>query len=105
MAHIVGFTNVEDKGQEGMELARESDLAGAAGQRQVIKDMFQTWDKQHPGRLETMFRAMCNVEPSHLADTSLYNFREGHRHSEPGQSAGTVEPQTPDFGRLDVLNI
>ena len=74
-------------------------------QRQVIKDMFQTWDKQHPGRLETMFRAMCNVEPSHLADTSLYNFREGHRHSEPGQSAGTVEPQTPDFGRLDVLNI
>ena len=74
-------------------------------QRQVIKDMFQTWDKQHPGRLETMFRAMCNVEPSHLADTSLYNFREGHRHSETGQSAGTVEPQTPDFGRLDVLNI
>ena len=74
-------------------------------QRQVIKDMFQTWDKQHPGRLETMFRAMCNIEPSHLADTSLYNFREGRRHSGPGQSAGTVEPQTPDFGRLDVLNI
>ncbi|AST28349.1 penicillin-binding protein 2 [Ralstonia pseudosolanacearum] len=38
MAHIVGFTNVEDKGQEGMELAREPDLAGASGQRQVIKD-------------------------------------------------------------------
>lgn len=74
-------------------------------QRQVIKDMFQTWDKQHPGRLETMFRAMCNIEPSHLADTSLYDFREGRRHSGPGQSAGTVEPQTPDFGRLDVLNI
>ena len=74
-------------------------------QRQVIKDMFQTWDKQHPGRLETMFRAMCNVEPSHLADTALYDFREGQRHSASGQSAGTVEPQTPDFGRLDVLNI
>jgi tRNA 2-thiocytidine biosynthesis protein TtcA len=82
-------------------------------QRQVIKDMFQTWDKQHPGRLETMFRAMCNVEPSHLADTSLYNFREGRRYDAPsqsggksgGKSAGTVEPQAPDFGRLDVLNI
>lgn len=74
-------------------------------QRQVIKDMFQTWDKQHPGRLETMFRALCNVEPSHLADTSLYNFREGSRHPAPSQSEGTVEPQTPDFGRLDVLNI
>ncbi|UXC36413.1 penicillin-binding protein 2 [Cupriavidus gilardii] len=38
MAHIVGFTNVEDRGQEGMELAREGVLAGKAGARQVIKD-------------------------------------------------------------------
>ncbi|WP_255581996.1 penicillin-binding protein 2 [Cupriavidus sp. AU9028] len=38
MAHIVGFTNVEDRGQEGMELARESVLAGKPGARQVIKD-------------------------------------------------------------------
>lgn len=74
-------------------------------QRQVIKDMFQTWDKQHPGRLETMFRAMCNIEPSHLADTSLYNFREGSRNVTPRQGVDTVEPQTTDFGRLDVLNI
>ena len=37
-AHIVGFTNVEDKGQEGMELAFEKDLAGRAGSRRVIKD-------------------------------------------------------------------
>ena len=38
MAHIVGFTNVEDKGQEGIELAREADLAGKSGQRRVIID-------------------------------------------------------------------
>ncbi|NOV27297.1 penicillin-binding protein 2 [Cupriavidus necator] len=38
MAHIVGFTNVEDRGQEGVELARENGLAGRAGARQVIKD-------------------------------------------------------------------
>ena len=74
-------------------------------QRQVIKDMFQTWDKQHPGRLETMFRALCNVEPSHLADTGLYDFREGARRSGDGQKVGAVEPDAPDFGRLDVLNI
>ncbi|MDB5872445.1 MAG: ftsI [Ramlibacter sp.] len=37
-AHVVGFTNVEDKGQEGMELAFESQLAGRAGMRHVIKD-------------------------------------------------------------------
>jgi cell division protein FtsI (penicillin-binding protein 3) len=38
MAHIVGFTNVEDAGQEGMELAFQKDLAGVTGSRRVIKD-------------------------------------------------------------------
>ena len=37
-AHVVGFTNVEDKGQEGMELAFNDLLAGRAGSRRVIKD-------------------------------------------------------------------
>ena len=37
-AHVVGFTNVEDKGQEGIELAFHKDLAGRAGSRRVIKD-------------------------------------------------------------------
>jgi cell division protein FtsI (penicillin-binding protein 3) len=38
MAHIVGFTNVEDAGQEGMELAFQKTLAGVTGSRRVIKD-------------------------------------------------------------------
>ena len=38
VAHVVGFTNVEDNGQEGMELAFNKDLAGKAGSRRVIKD-------------------------------------------------------------------
>ena len=37
-AHIVGFTNVEDRGQEGMELAFNKELAGRPGSRRVIKD-------------------------------------------------------------------
>ncbi|HUP06634.1 MAG TPA: penicillin-binding protein 2, partial [Caldimonas sp.] len=37
-AHVVGFTNVEDKGQEGVELAFQKDLAGRDGTRRVIKD-------------------------------------------------------------------
>ena len=37
-AHVVGFTNVEDQGQEGMELAFNKALAGRAGSRRVIKD-------------------------------------------------------------------
>ncbi|MNR80570.1 Penicillin-binding protein 2 [compost metagenome] len=38
MAHIVGFTNVEDKGQDGMELAYQKTLVGVTGSRRVIKD-------------------------------------------------------------------
>ncbi len=37
-AHVVGFTNVEDIGQEGVELTFEKDLVGRAGSRRVIKD-------------------------------------------------------------------
>ena len=38
MAHVVGFTNVEDAGQDGMELSWQKDLAGRIGSRRVIKD-------------------------------------------------------------------
>ena len=44
-------------------------------QRQVVKEMLQQWEKQQPGRLENMFRALQNVCPSHLADTQLYDFK------------------------------
>jgi cell division protein FtsI (penicillin-binding protein 3) len=37
-AHVVGFTNVEDRGQEGIELQFDRELAGRAGSRRVIKD-------------------------------------------------------------------
>jgi len=37
-AHVVGFTNVEDVGQEGVELARNPELAGRSGSRRVIRD-------------------------------------------------------------------
>ena len=38
MAHVVGFTGVDDVGQEGIELAQQAVLAGTAGSRRVIKD-------------------------------------------------------------------
>jgi cell division protein FtsI (penicillin-binding protein 3) len=38
MTHMVGFTNVEDVGQEGMELAQQKSLVGVPGSRKVIKD-------------------------------------------------------------------
>ena len=43
-------------------------------QRQVIGDMLKDWDKRFPGRIESMFSALRNVVPSHLADTELFDF-------------------------------
>ena len=43
-------------------------------QRQVVKEMLQTWERQHPGRMDTIFKAIKNVSTSQLADTDLFGF-------------------------------
>lgn len=43
-------------------------------QRQVVKDMLQQWERQFPGRAETIFSAIRNVQPSQLADGKLFDF-------------------------------
>ena len=50
-------------------------------QRQSIKQMLNEWDKRFPGRIESMFRAMRNVVPSHLADYELFDFKSIDRDS------------------------
>ncbi|SFH91702.1 tRNA 2-thiocytidine(32) synthetase TtcA [Modicisalibacter xianhensis] len=44
-------------------------------QRQVVKEMLADWERKHPGRLETMFKAVTNVAPSQLADRDLFDFQ------------------------------
>ncbi|MGM0638244.1 MAG: tRNA 2-thiocytidine(32) synthetase TtcA [Pseudomonadota bacterium] len=43
-------------------------------QRQVVKEMLAEWEGKHPGRLESMFKAVTNVAPSQLADRKLFDF-------------------------------
>ncbi|EAQ65891.1 hypothetical protein MED121_01730 [Marinomonas sp. MED121] len=45
-------------------------------QRQVVKGMLQQWDKEYPGRTDTLFTSMQNVVPSHMADTNLFDFKD-----------------------------
>ena len=77
-------------------------------QRQVIKEMLQQWDKKFPGRLETMFRALQNVQPSHLADTSRYDFFNLKAQDQPfidGDTAfdeETFEPNIEEMLAPDV---
>ena len=43
-------------------------------QRKVIGQMLRDWEKNHPGRIESILRAMTDVRPSHLLDRKLFDF-------------------------------
>lgn len=43
-------------------------------QRRNIKEMLKQWDKETPGRVESIFRSIANVAPSQLADPKLFPF-------------------------------
>ena len=55
-------------------------------QRQAVKQMLADWDRRYPGRSEAIFSAICNVAPSQLADTSLFDF-SGLRAAAPDATA------------------
>lgn len=86
-------------------------------QRQVIKEMLQTWDKNFPGRIETMFRSLQHVVPSHLADTELFDFKglkHGFPHGIDPNSDTSLRPdnapteeavQTFNPQKIDVLSL
>ena len=44
-------------------------------QRQAIKLMLNEWHRKFPGRVESIFTAMQNVVPSHLADSDQFDFK------------------------------
>jgi len=61
-------------------------------QRQVIGDMLRGWEKAHPGRIESIQRALTDVVPSHLLDRKLFDFAN----LQPA-AAGTVQAGEPLF--------
>jgi tRNA 2-thiocytidine biosynthesis protein TtcA len=85
------------------------DLCGSQPnlQRQQVKLMLRDWDKRFPGRIETMFRSLANVVPSHLLDTRLYDFgaleasgtpdAEGDRAFDPVELPAAATAQTIGF--------
>ncbi len=62
-------------------------------QRQVIKQMLQSWDEESPGRVETIARSLRHVVPSHLGDSGMFDF-----------AALCADPQD-GLRRLNVLDV
>ena len=52
------------------------DLCGSQDglERARVKAMLEEWERARPGTRQTMLRSLGNVRPSHLLDTSLYDF-------------------------------
>ena len=64
-------------------------------QRQVVKDMLQSWERQYPGRIDTIFNAVKNISPSQLADTDLFNFVDLNLQRDTIDKSNTVEKNIP----------
>jgi tRNA 2-thiocytidine biosynthesis protein TtcA len=62
-------------------------------QRVNIKRMLADWERQYPGRTETIFRAIGNVAPSQLADRTLFDFAGLNNDAGSAPEAGTEAPQ------------
>ena len=63
-------------------------------QRQVVKGMLADWERKHPGRLESMFKAVTNVAPSQLADREVFDFASLEEQQERRRAQ-----------RIDVLDV
>jgi len=79
------------------------DLCGSQEnlQRKAVKAMLREWEKRHPGRVETIFRSLANVTPSHLLDRALFDFAGLAATGVPdaaGDRAFDPEPLAPAAG-------
>lgn len=84
-------------------------------QRKHTKAMLAQWDLEHPGRIESIFTAMQNVVPSHLADNELFDFanlKTGEvidggdialdKPDIPKQPATAVDPESADVVTINL---
>ena len=80
-------------------------------QRKQVGAMLNEWEKKYPGRLETMFTALQNVVPSHLADGTRHDFK-GLRTTGVASSDGdkafdadTLSAPVPSLPGLQLVEI
>ena len=72
--------------------------------RGAIKDMLNLWDKQHPGRIETIFTAMQNTAPSQGVDRETFDFLSLKRDENAPMKGDVAESDLPAFDFLDISN-
>ncbi|MFB0935919.1 MAG: tRNA 2-thiocytidine(32) synthetase TtcA [Propionivibrio sp.] len=75
-------------------------------QRQKIREMMADWDSRYPGRTESVFSALQNIVPSHLADNALYDFKGLHVGTDlKDMDGGDIVFDDPQFGNGIALQL
>jgi tRNA 2-thiocytidine biosynthesis protein TtcA len=72
-------------------------------QRQKIREMMEDWDKRFPGRSESVFTALQNVVPSHLADNKLFDFSSLNLDTQVDE--GDIVFDSPEMPMVGAFNI
>ncbi|MPW31005.1 tRNA 2-thiocytidine(32) synthetase TtcA [Agarivorans sp. B2Z047] len=80
-------------------------------QRQAIKQMLNDWERRFPGRIESMFRSVQNVVPSHLLDHQQFDFKSINRDSgiidggDIGFDAPELEDQPSQQSQAGIVQV
>lgn len=93
-AHLIGFTNVDDRGQEGMELGFDTWLRGVPGKRKVIKDRL--------GHIVAALETLREPEQGHNLVLSIDHRLQYLAHRELEQGAIEVKASSGSAVVLDV---
>lgn len=72
--------------------------------RAEVKALLKSWDKQFPGRIETIFTAMQNTAPSQGVDRSAFDFVSLTKDPNATMSGDVAEADLPAFDFMDVSN-
>jgi tRNA 2-thiocytidine biosynthesis protein TtcA len=63
--------------------------------RAEMKALIRQWEKQHPGRIKSIFSALSNVIPSHLMDTGIHDFKNLRATGQPDPLGDTAFDEVP----------
>lgn len=66
--------------------------------------MLNQWDRQYPGRIETIFTAMQNTAPSQGVDREQFDFISLKRDPNVPMTGDVAEADLPAFDFLDIAN-
>jgi tRNA 2-thiocytidine biosynthesis protein TtcA len=74
-------------------------------QRVQVKKMLANWEREYPGRTETIFRSIRNIAPSQLADLRLFDFNSLRALPDPSPGADLAVDKDLYFPAIRAVNL